>query len=268
MLGLLLDIGNGVLVNMLQVLAGCVLSVLIYKIITKKKIKAKNPVAVDFLMITLLSACGMLFPLGIYGIVPVFAVMVLSGINTYFTVPLVISNLLFNMLDPVLEKTFVWRASGGRILLAFVAGVLAGMIIRMLDSRNVNIINHRMMSRLIPREQGRTLKLGAIPDVIGIIGPFVIIGAVLNGIFHRYMYNDVMNAFYASSIGTEITEVLLKNNATISSTFSLSLGIANVFMNFAEMSALFILFKPRGIFIFIAYYSVIALICAASIFVF
>ena len=190
MINLVAKIGNAVVLNLIQIAAGYILSSLLYKFIKGKADYMKKGLAFDALIIAASSFCGVLLPLGPFGVIPVIAAFTVSGFKACLVFPMMISSVLFNTSIPLGELSFLWKDSPGRIILAFAAGAAAGFIIRLIDPDGEKLLRKDILENLTMRSAGFDGILKDFGNAVYMTGPYLVLGAAANAVFHRYVLYD------------------------------------------------------------------------------
>ncbi|MCX7921351.1 MAG: hypothetical protein N3B21_04915 [Clostridia bacterium] len=256
MSGIITDISSTVLINVLQIVAGCLLSIPAYSLAKALSVKQQRGYITDMFFILAASLLGLSLPLGTYGMIPLIAVAAAAGVRIYIIMPVLISSIIFNMAVTFADSTFVWnKAVLGRMSLAFAVGILSGIILKSIKVNEDTLLRRKDLDKLIVTSKGISGITGTLGASINIMGIYLLIGVVAATLFQRYMFVDVLGAVYASSAGASFAKFLVGHNATTNVFFGLAVVIINIFMDLLKWSALFLIFKIKGIAAYIIYYS-------------
>jgi hypothetical protein len=264
MTGLIIDIGNGIFSGIVQLFAGCLLSLAVTYAAKSKLAAAQSRIPYSLIIILASSLLGTFLPLSIYGIIPLFVVAVASGFKAYAVIPAIISNALFNLLVPYTEASFAWVSAPGRILAANIASICAGLVLMKLASDDRCIIKRLTLEKLNfkPIRPVDIARFAAA--CINNLGPYLIIGVAANCIFQRYFLLKLMSGVYSSSIGASTAGFLLSYNV-MHPVFIVATTIINSFTNLLQLSGLLAILKFRWVIAYFALYSVLAVLLALSV---
>lgn len=266
MASLFLDFAGSAASNVVQLLAGCILSVPLYLLVRGRAILKDGLSVSGLLFAIILSICGILLPLGIYGVIPLAAVLLIAGFRPGAVFPLLVSNIMFNMLVPFNDPSFIWRTGFRQIILAFAAGILTGVVASIPGLKGQDLIRNAFLPRI--REYPSKIKMMAAyaDDSFKKLGPFLLAGAAADLLFHRYVLEFAVMAFYYTPFTASIPAFFSGYNV-VSPTFLLTFKIVYMILNLVSLSALSAILKPRGVVMYIVYFSLMAAILALPTFI-
>jgi uncharacterized membrane protein YraQ (UPF0718 family) len=262
---LISEIGSTLFLNVVQIVIGCILASLIYYFGTKKHIKTNEKLLTDLLMIGIFSIFGMIFPLNTYGLIPIFIALTYSGFRMYSLLPLLISNALFNMLVPFTDVSFVWRTGIRRVIFAFVVANMAGIILRKLENKCCRLLREDVIAKFAKKPERIIDFINILRKSIVIMGIYLIVGVIVDTIFHKYIWWDILDLLTKSQYTSFIPEFFAGYNV-VNPFFLLAFTILFLLMDFIKMSALLTVFKLKGLIIFYSYFIIIAIILGTSAF--
>ena len=263
MFGLVNDIGGVVLSNVLQIAVGSVLAVIIYKFSVGKCHIFKVRTSYSILVIVASSLLGLLLPLDTYGVIPVALMFLAVGVRYENVLPLMFSNAMFNMMVSFVDQSFSWKTGIGRIILAFIAGIVSGVVFKIFKSKNENIIKIKTSS-LNGGSPNILLEIVRFfCENINALGLYLVAGAIINVVFHKYLLESVINiVFMNPSFSNSLSFLLIFDiaNPFIQYTF-------NLFVNFTTLSAFAGFLRLKAIFALVVTYSVLALLFSVLAFI-
>ncbi len=265
MLETTVKIGEIIFCQMIQIAAGCILAVPFYYFIHKRKSTGAGPVRAGWLII-LASAAGMLLPLDIFGLIPLAAVLYSAGTRIYVLLPLFFSNALFNMLVPFNDPSFIWKTGVRRVLLAFAAGVLAGVVLKALKPENGGRLINVNIPVLEEKPEGFISGIRLFRETLNGAAIYLIVGVSLNELFHRYILFSIMGVLFTNP-STSFIPALFSRYDVVNPFFLLATDILNMFMDLAEMAALLAILRPKGFAAFAGYYVIWAVFLAIPAFI-
>lgn len=258
---LIIDIGRALFSEVVQVAAGCLISVLLYRTVKNKVDKLNAGIASELLIMLAASICGVALPLGTYGVLPILITALAIGIKYYTVLPLFISNALFNSLVPFTYVGFAWRTGIYRVILAFIVGICAGIILKLLNIDKTGILRVNTIEHTYDNAGGFTAYLKFLNSYINTVGLYLILGVILDTIFLRYFFYSMMNTVNIGSIATTIFSHF-KNYDITTPVFLLIMVIFYMLMNLKMFSGLLVLFKWKGILGYFVYFSIWAVTLA------
>lgn len=266
MFGFLTDAGNYVLSGIVQMFAGTLLAIPVYKLVCARITKRRTSLAGDILLMMAVSLTGVLLPLGTYGIVPLLFAAVAAGLSFYTAAPILVSNMLFNMLVPFTERGFSFESNIGRIVLAFTAGTCAGLLLRAAKIDRTAVLRNNILKEPAEKPAGLTGLLRAAGANINAAGPYLILGALAATAFYRYLFNDIMSIVYSSHLGSAASGALLGRNATLNPFYLLAVTVLNLLTDLSKWSALSMILKLRGVAGYFAYCAILGVILVIPVF--
>lgn len=263
---LIVTAGSAMLSNVFQMVLGCIMAISIYYFAARKGKKAGDHSYPEIVWMILFSFCGMLLPMGTYGVIPIVAALLAVGFRFYLVLPLVFSNTLFNMLVPYSDPSFVWVTGFRRIILALLAGIMAGIILKALRVKGENLIRERNLPLLGERPVNLAGAAYIFRESINIMGIYLVLGVIIDTLFHKIVLWKILDLFYLNSYTLAIPRFFAGFDV-VNPTFLLTFNIAYMLMDLTKMSALVALMKPKGFTIYVGYYFVWALLLAIPTFI-
>ncbi|MBH1940791.1 permease [Mobilitalea sibirica] len=246
----------------LQLGIGTILSALIYKKITLIYSDTKNNMVIRIGMILAGSVLGMILPLNIYGVFPIVIAILAAGLPLCVGLPILISNSLFNLSIPYLDQTFVWRTGGYRIGLAFLAGIIGGLILNRWKISTRSIVKEHIL--LTYEQQKDASKITTlISKNISSTGLYLIVGVIINVLFQQYLLWSIIE-YIINNPGMSSVAMYFAGLNVVNPIFILAMNIVNMFMNLIFLSGIFAFFKLKGIILFVAYYALLVGILGIS----
>jgi uncharacterized membrane protein YraQ (UPF0718 family) len=251
--------------NAAQLLAGCVLAVLIHRFASRRLWLLGNDRGAVIASLLLFSLCGSFLPLGVFGVAPLFAALLAAGLPLPAAVSFLCSNLLFNMLVPLRDPSFIWKTGYGRPILAVAAALLAGCLCLLARCRSGSLVRPRELARAVDR----TVELGTSVRLVGRFFvwalPFVFAGTAADGVFRRFLLREVLQLLAASPITSPIFGFMSGRNVG-NPIFLLAMWVLGGMIDLAKLSALAIILKLRGLLAYLGYFAGIAALLAVSAF--
>jgi uncharacterized membrane protein YraQ (UPF0718 family) len=266
MYNLFMDITGGVLSNVLQLAIGCLLSILVYRLFRRKQPDKKIPLVTGYLLIAVFSLCGIVLPLGIYGAVPIITALLAVGFRFYMVLPLLISNVMFNMLVPFNDPAFIWKTGIRQVVFAFIAGIIAGIVLMVLK------INWEEMFRFknMPILQDKPVRLKAVFQIIDkyikILAIYILIGVIVDIVFRSYVLQSMINVIFTNPYTSSIPGFFASHDVS-NPFFLLTFRIAYMLMDFQKLSVLIAVSRPKGLIMYLGYYLTLAVILAIPAFI-
>lgn len=261
--GIFLEIATVFWLNGWQILAGSIIAIPLYYLPVQGERRSgfwrEAPVVV------LAVIGGMILPLDIYGMLPIAAALLARRFRFSVVLPLLISNLLFNMRVPFTDPGFIWRTGMLRIMLAWIAGVAAGALLAVLPSGAGNLRNRKGIQVL----SGEPLNIKNIIANSGrnimITAGFLILGAVIHNGFHRFVWANFIQMLYTNPQTAYLPRLFAGMNVT-NPFFLLAITMGMTLMDLTRLSALFAILKPRGVLLYIIYSLAWCILLAVPVF--
>jgi hypothetical protein len=248
----------------MQVIAGCILSIPAYHLAGLIQKGKKCPPFFELIVLFSFAVLGMLLPLGVHGLLPIIITLAASGVRLNLIIPALASNALFN--TQILFSGYIYSPEAyiGQILSALIAGMAVGMILRLSSIKHTGIFRNRGFGE--PVQEGITLKsmAGNISSSILYIGPYLLIGSIINVLVQRYLIREIMTFVYMTSLGYGAANFFMQRNASINHIFNCVVNIAAMFMNFTLFSTLIAVLRARAVLFFYLYYSLLAGVLTAA----
>ncbi|MCX7710517.1 MAG: hypothetical protein N2484_11795 [Clostridia bacterium] len=245
MLDLIVASGTTLFFNILQLAAGCILSIPIF-FLDSSMIKEKQPTIMrDLLFITMFTIFGAALPLNIYGVLPIAAALLHLGFKSYIVLPVIVSNLLFNMLIPFNDAGFIWRTGSNRVVFALIFGIAAGLIFKTFKFIGDDVFNLKNM----PTIDRQSIHIRGIGSVLGKyingIGLYLVIGVLLDSLFQKYVLTEVFNLIFTNSYTASIPQLFGTYNVG-NPFFQLTMKIIYTMLDLVKISGLLAILKPKG----------------------
>ncbi|MFZ5988975.1 MAG: hypothetical protein ACOYWZ_17875 [Bacillota bacterium] len=261
MFELIFSVSRTAILEVFFIAVGCILSALVFHFAKDRLKSIRQNYSTDLAIIVLLSLAGMVLPLDTYGLIPLAATLLVLGFKVYLVAPVLVSNILFNMLVPFTDAGFVLKSGMGRIMLAFIAGVLAGIMVRALKINDTLLVKKGVLERCAARSSSPrdTIRLTGV--CLNIALPYILLGSASHILFSAYVFPKIMNWIFSGPIGTTIP-VVFKGYDITTPIFLLGMSILGMLMNLKTFSAILLTLKVRGIIGYFVYYSVLILILA------
>ncbi len=252
--------GGQVIIDMLQIIVGCLLSIPFYYVVRSLKPGVNRPFIHNIALIFLASIMGMLLPLGTYGLLPVILTLAASGTGLYLILPAIASNAVFNTGLFLSGSMLPMQTYTGQMLLAFVTGAGLGVMVKLTGAGPADVIRQKNSEEIVL--EGISLKqlLKCISGSIQTLGLFLLAGTIANVLFQRYLFKEIMAVIYASPLGNGAALFFLQKNAAISQVFNCVMSIFTMFVNFAFLTSLLAVFRIKAIVICYSYYVVWAVV--------
>lgn len=266
MFAVIYDIFGTVVNNILQLLAGCVFSFLLFSHLGRadRKYKFQCCSFNSISGILLSSLFGILLPFGPYGTLPVIIGLYMSGASLAAILPLLISNFIFNMSVPLTEMNFVWEVNVLRIVAAYAAGAVAGMVLTNSRTDTDKILRENVWERFVKELRNLSGFLRMFGSYMSSTGLLIVSGAVLNTLFYRYIFYFLLNQIYSSSFGSNAINAFM--GVDVANAMFVAAGqVINRLMDFTALLAVAFLLRLKSMLCLYAYYSIIAGILTVSI---
>lgn len=266
MMSTITAITTDVVVNAAQLLAGCILAIPIHRFASRRLWLLGNGRGTVFASLLLFSVCGSLLPLGVFGIAPLFCALLAAGLPLPAALSFLCSNLLFNMLVPLRDPSFIWKTGYGRPILAVAAALLVGSLCLMARCRAEPLVRPRGLTRAVDR----TVDLGTSVRLVGRFFvwalPFVFAGTAADGVFRRFLVREVLQFLAANPATSPIVGFMSSRNVG-NPFFLLAMWVLSGMIDLAKLSTLAVILKPKGLLAYFGYFAGIAALLAISAFV-
>ena len=236
----------------------------INKLLSERIKTHESSLVKDLIAICCTSFFGILLPLQTYGILPIAFVFLQMGMRVYVVLPILFSNILFNTLVPYYDASFVWKNGYPRILFAFLAGISMGIIIRFLADKKWAFQLNKMETKLDPSFHVRSY-FKNVHHQLMFIGIFLISGVVLNVLFSHFILNVFLDAVFTSPEFSELSRTYPRLNV-VNPFFLLALATFYTVINITNLSGLFALIKPKGVFIYVIFCAICTMTLCISLF--
>ena len=196
-------------------------------------------------MIIIFSVAGAMVPLGIYGLLPVIAVLIQAGYDHRTVLPIIVSNSVFNMLVPFYDAGFIWRTGFRQVLLAVMMGITVGLLLRVLKARDRNLFKDHNLRIESGKMNFLLIAVFIAVGCIGVAGIYLIFGALADVTFNKYLLPGAMNFVFTNSSTSFIPQYFSRHDIS-SPSFLLVLTLAAMLMDLTRWSACLAMLKLRG----------------------
>jgi uncharacterized membrane protein YraQ (UPF0718 family) len=264
MLEILTKTGFTVLANLIQIIISSIFSMIIYYFIRQKVKNFKAAYVNDILIIIVASFLGILLPLSTFGVLPILFVLLKLEFRMYSVLPIIFSNIIFNMLIPFNDPSFIWKIGIKRVILAFVIGIFAGIILKSLKNSD-KITKVNIISDMFDKHLSIKSIINTIHKSITITGVYMIFGVFINTIINDYILYSLTSKVFSSQYTAFLPRFFGKYNV-VHPGFLLAICIIYSLLNFTNLSAVLVILKPKGFIIYVSYFAVWAIILGSTIF--
>ncbi len=260
------NIAYAVLTEVIQLAAGSIISIPVYKVCIYLKGRSGKFFFREEIVIIISAMIGMLLPINIYGILPIAAALLAADFSFAEVVPMLVANTLFNMSVPYTDPMFIWRTGINRVVLACLAGVFGGILLRRFKEPDLLL----RLDRVVILEKERDIHqwskaLELIRSNMIEAGAFLLVGVCLNEIFYGYILWPVLQYIYTSP-NTAFIPGYFAQLDVVNPFFLQAMNIVHMLMNLVALSGLFVLMKLKGVSLYIGYYVLLAILLGTSAF--
>lgn len=257
MSSLLWEAGNITLSHFVQFTIGFVLSIMLYYIpVPVEKAEKHN----GYVTIIAAALLGMLFPLGIYGLIPIIVALSKMGFRFNTLLPFLLSNTLFNSLVPFYDPSFTWRTGMPRVILAFLAGVMVGLVVKFFRYPTDGLLRINFTNRIFHKPESAGKALIIFFKSSAWIGISLIIGVCANLLIQRLGFSNLIHLMYTPQLSHLSRYFMILSAHPL---FLLAMIIVTSVINPIRLSAIFMLLKTNGISLYIGYLSFLTIILVA-----
>jgi uncharacterized membrane protein YraQ (UPF0718 family) len=245
MSNLLLEAGKSIISQIIQFTIGFILALFIYSL-PNQKLDSGNKH--HYLTIIVTSLLGMLLPIGIYGLIPICVAFTKIGFPLYATLPLIISNAIFNALVPFFDPTFTWRTGLPRIIIAFLAGIIAGVSIKAFRFVDNGVLEKNSLSSLFYKPEGFAQSVKSFFKSLRVIGIYLLIGVCAELLLKRFdIVQIIFQMAYAPQLGFIAKYFLMISTKSL---FLLAMVTLTALINPIRLSGVFTLLGIKGIYLY------------------
>ncbi len=259
MFDIISEMGETLIFNIVQLIAGCILAWVLYHFLNKKVKPTEGKFVKDLCLAVLFIVIGMILPLGSFGIIPIMAALMILGFKPYIILPMFVSSTIFNILISFNDISFVWRTGYRRVILAFVIG-LAFVFILKISKISVRLTN-------FPKFEDNKINFKGIAsiagDMINKLGIFLVVGIVADTLFNTYVLPGIIDAIFKSA--SFIPKYFGSLNV-VNPFFILAITLVKAIFDLTRLSALISFFKPKGFIIYYAGLTAFTVLLAATAF--
>lgn len=264
MLDLIITLGFDVFKNLLQIVISSIISILAYYSINQKIKVIKTGYVYDIVIIVITAFLGILLPLNTFGVLPIFFVLLRLRLKTYLVLPIIFSNIIFNMLVPFNDPTFIWRTGIKRVIFAVVIGIVAGIIIKSLK-KDEAIVKIKKASDIFDEAFSLRLILRNIHDNINLMGIYMICGTLINNLFDKYILYNLTSQVFSNQNTAFIPRLFARFNV-VHPGFLMATTIIFALLNFTNLSAMIIILKPKGFVLYVSYFMIWTVLLGTTLF--
>lgn len=257
---------RNMLMDALQLAAGCAL-LLAAGILARRGVKPQvSGRKGTLLTICACSAAGMLLPVGSFGILPAAAALWLMGLELPFAAALIVSNFLFSLYMPITYAVFLWSDNVVRIALAFLSGILAGLVCSHSGRTARDAFRKGAFDKLFEGQRGKTNYLLILKDYVESAGLFIVAAAVLRAALSAGALYAMQGKFLTSGFGFTVSAALSRLNV-FSPFFGTTMDVLGRLVDFSAIAALLLLLRFKTFCKLYLYYFAVALLLSVSLFI-
>lgn len=252
--------------NVIQVLIGCILSMLVYCFASIKRSEKASSNCADNVKITAAALCGILFPVGPFGAVPIAAA--LAGIKSklYYILSFMFSNAFFNLLTPSTSVGFTWKRGFIRVIVAFLAGIIIGFITKTLKVKKEVVLKNEILESAENKWTGFSSIKTVIINNFNIVGIYLLLGVLINTAFELYVKTDLIFSFYKYP-ALKFIPMLFSNYNVVNPFFLTTMNIAEMLLTLTVSAAVLSISRLKGFLLFLGYYVLLAALLGLSAFI-
>lgn len=258
MFELIIKAALDVLGDLLQIGISTLISLMLYRLLNGRIKGLRESISIDLLLITGSSLVGVLLPLDTFGVMPLLVIFLKLGLRQYAVLPVLFSNIVFNMLIPFNDPSFVWRTGINRLIIALLIGVFAGALMRKLR------FSEKALPLLQPQYSFKYV-LQAIHQNIELVGIYLLTGAIANVMFKEFILNRLIS-FISGNPSTAGIPLYLSRFNVVHPLFLLALSVLYSLFNLKNLSAVLVVLKPKTFVLYLGYFAVWIFLLAGSIF--
>lgn len=263
MFDLISVISTSILNNIIQICIGCTLAMVLINFNKRLFLNRIKKHSQKTIFIIIFSLAGILLPLGSYGIIPIVLALLYIDFKEFIILPMFFSNALFNMLVPYYDPSFVWRTGLLRVLIALFSGIVIGFLLKQFTAGGNNLVKKDINLTIVYKSMlGRYLFL--FRKIIDITGKFLILGVIVNAIFHEYILFQSLSLFNSNHYLSVIPK-LFSGYDVVNPFFLVTMVIVKMFLDFVKLSAVLSILNRRGIIWYLGYYLILSALLSVSI---
>jgi|GEM_PF-3546850 len=269
---LFFSIAGNAAANVIQLIAGCLLAVIVYTVFKGRIEDTLNVNGLKrlsfkrILTIALLSICGAVLPLGIYGILPIIAALLAAGFNTYAAGALLVSNVMFNMLIPGNDPGFIWKTGYEQLVFTLIAGFTAGLLLLLAGKRETVAVRPRYLPQIKEDPSKPKMLVLLADDSFRKLGLLLVAGVIADTVFQRYMLGGIVNAFYSNPV-TEAIPTFFGSQDVSNPLFLLTFKIIYMLMDLINLFVLSAVLKFRWLISYFCYWLLWTVVLAIPAFI-
>ncbi len=213
------------------------------------------------------AACGCLLPLGPFGALPIAWAALAAGSDVEAILAFLCSNLLFNMLVPFTDPTFIWLTGYARLLLAVAAGCLAGGLAYIVQRRGGGVA--AVIAGGGPAPEKRPFRPAAVGRYLlaafARAWPFLLAGALAETAFRRYGLSALVG-FLFTNPHTAFLPAFFAGQNIVDPLFLLATRIITILTDLSALAALALILRPKGVVCYLVYFTALIVILGLSAF--
>ena len=266
MMSTIIAITTGVVVNIAQLLAGCIIAIPLLRFASGRLSLLGNNPGTVLASIAFFSMCGSLLPLGVFSAAPLFGALIAAGLPLPAALSFLCSNLLFNMLVPPSDPTFIWKTGYGRPVLAVAAALLAGGLCLLSRYRAATLVRPQRFTPAVGAAVTPGMSVRAAGWFFLRALPFVFLGTAADGVFRRFLLPEML-LFLAANPATSPIFGFMSSRNVGSPLFLLAMWVLSGMIDLARLSNLAVVLKPKGLLAYLGYFAAITALLAVSAFV-
>ena len=265
-LKLIMNIGNIVFFNVLQLICGYLVCIIVFKFrnFIIKNVPSTHQSSKKLIFIFAL--IGVFLPFNTYGLIPIIATLISLEISLDIIITLLVSNALFNLSVPFTDIHFLSDQALGRLIVAALVGILAGILFSKSRINKTSLIRIDFLSKLAVTSNSYQSIFQNIFNAIYVLGIFIILGSTGDILFYSHGIEAFKSLIYGSSSGAGIVAGLAKLNL-FNSVFLIGLSIVNLLLSPLFLSATAAIFKIKGIIVLYSFYVLTFILLSFSLFI-
>lgn len=253
--------GNPVVLGLIQFSIGLIVATILYYIPSfKPKSESKHhSTLTDYLLIFYSTILGIILPLGIYGVIPIIGVLYRNQFQTMAIISFLISNSIFNLLIPFTDPTFTWSTGIPRIVLALIAGVLSGILLKIFPQYGEILFRSNFLEKLFGKRKPVSVSGMIIRYLQGLLIMVIILflGQLANLLFQQYGLPSMMRLMYLPQFSLIARTFMM---ISIKPFFLLALLVMSTVIDLSKLSLFALIFKARGFGLVTGFYLILIIL--------
>lgn len=265
MLELVSKAGFDLLSDLLQIIAASVFSSVIFFYAGQRTGGYKTGAVKDLLVIAAITLAGIVMPLNTFGLLPFAFMLTGLGFRIYLVLPMLVSNMVFNMLVPFNDPSFLWRNGAGHIILAFAMGMAAGILLKKIIKNPDTLLREGNGGFTAGGALSFKSILEHINRNINRTGAFLLCGVLANTIFVKLIKYSLISEIFSSQYTAQIFSGSAGLNI-VHPVFLLAMDLTETLMDLAALSAVLTVLKLKGFALYVGYFLIWVAFLALSMF--